>query len=90
MPNLMSVMCGLPNSGPVSCIACLSSVRVLVAVGWGVGFVCMVLLEPGPEKHEIREEASAFCFKIGNICSFIINVLLSSVSNQGLFVLAIV
>ena len=71
MPNL-TAMCGLPNLGPASCIACVSSVHVRVTVGRGVGFVCMVLVEPGPEEHEIREEASAFCFKICNIYSFII------------------
>lgn len=78
----MSVICGLPNLGPASCIACM--------------FVCMVLVKPGPEKHEIREQASAFHFKIRNIYSFyylftLSYVLLSSlVSNQGLFVLATV
>lgn len=70
MPNLMSAMCGLPNLGPASCIACTSSVCVHVIVG--LDLLVTVLVEPGPAEREDREKASAFCFKTCDIYSFII------------------
>lgn len=71
MPNLVSVLCGLPNLGPASCVAFMSSVSICVMVSGEVGLLCMVLIKPGPEKHEIKGEASACCFKICNSYSFI-------------------
>lgn len=49
----------------------MSSVRLHVIVGRGGGFLCMVLVEPGPEKNEVREKASAFCFKISTLLLFV-------------------
>lgn len=71
MPNLMSVVCGLPDLGPASCVAYVSSVQVHVIVGRGGGFLWMVLVEPGLEKNEVREKASAFCFKISILLLFV-------------------
>lgn len=89
-PNLLSALCGLPNLGPASCVAFVSSVSFCLMVGREVRLVCMALVKPGPEKHEIKGESSVCWFKICNSCSIIICLHRSMVSNQGLFELATV
>lgn len=71
MPNLVSALCGLPNLGPASCVAFMSSVSICVMVSREVGLVCTVLIKPGPEKHEIKGETSVCCLKICNSYSFL-------------------
>lgn len=90
MPNLLNPLCGLPSLGPASCVAFMSSVSISVMMGREVGLTCMVLVKPGPGKHEIKGEASVCYFKICNSISFIICLRRSMISNQGLFEIAAV
>lgn len=55
MPNLVSALCGLPNLGPASCVAFMSSVSICVMVSREVGLVCTVLIKPGPESMRLKE-----------------------------------
>lgn len=71
-------------------MAFVPSVSFCVMVGREVGLVYVVLVKPGPEKHEIKGESSVCYFRICNSYSFMICLHRSMLSNQGLFELAAV